>query len=384
MATIVIGVYMVRYPLGGNLSWALQYITGFKQLGHEVYVVEKYVHEDACYDPVQRCMTNDATRGIKIVGSLLKKYDLENNWCFVEYGEIYHGLGEEKMKEVFKRADVFIENGSHGVWYEEADASDAIKVFLDVDPAFTQIKMYHKMKAGTSFRIYDYYFTNGMNVGKEDNIIPECGINWNHFFNPVNVSLFDITPSEKGSAYSTIMNWVSYNETVTYQDVTYGHKSIEFEKFIELPPRVNVPIEIAVTSMLPPKKKELSRYGWNLLDAQEVTRTVDSFWRYLQQCRGEFSVVKNMYHATHSGWFSDKSAAFLAGGRPVILQSTGFDDYLPTGEGLFSVDTIEEAAESIMKIERDYPAHSKRAREIAVEFLDTKVVLTKLLNTIGI
>jgi hypothetical protein len=141
---------------------------------------------------------------------------------------------------------------------------------------------------------------------------------------------------------------------------------------------------VALANIPDNKDKELEQLGWKVKHAQDVTYTYDIFQNYLKNVKGEFSVVKNMYAATSSGWFSDKSAAFLASGRPVVLQETGFSRHLPVGEGLFAVNDVSEAKEAIDMIERDYHRHSKKAREIAHEFLDTEKVLGQFLNEINL
>lgn len=384
MATIIVGSYMVRYPLGGNLSWALQYLTGLKDLGHDVYCVEKYVHENSCYDPVMQQMSNDCSYGIKTVSQLLARFGLAEKWCFVGHGEEYYGLTKNAISDLFNRADLFIENGSHGVWKEELENSKAIRAYIDVDPAFTQINWYHKLNAGKSLPEFDFYFTNGMNIGQPGNILPTLGIDWKYIFNPVNFQLFPRSEPSPESPYSTIMNWKSYIEDAKYKGVTYGHKDMEFEKFSDLPKHVEVPLEVAITSTPPGKEKELLQLGWRVANAQEVTFTYDLFMDYISHCRGEFSVVKNMYAATCSGWLSDKSAAFMASGRPVVLQETGFSKYLPVGDGLFAVNNMIEAKEAIEKIESNYQWHADKAYELARENLDTDKVLRKFLNDTGI
>ena len=375
---------MVRYPLGGNLSWAIQYLTGLKDLGHDVYMVEKYVHADSCYHPVKKAMSDDCSHGIDAVSNLLKRFGLEDHWCFVGAGDVYYGMSKQSIENVFARADLFIENGSHGVWRDELAKSRATLAYIDVDPAFTQINMFHKQRRGDELPDFDFYFTNGWNVGRPDNVIPTCGISWKYIFNPVNTRLFrTMTPPDRAS-YSTIMNWKSFPENAKYKGIEYGHKDMEFEKFIDLPECVPATLELAIASAPPKKQEALAARGWLINNAQEVTSTYDSFMDYLVSSKGEFSVVKNMYAATCSGWFSDKSAAFLASGRPVILQETGFSQYLPVGEGLFAVKDLQEAKEAIETIESNYAHHAAMAMDIAFEYLDTRKVLGNFLTEIGI
>lgn len=383
MATIVIGSYMVRYPLGGNLSWALQYLVGFKELGHEVYFVEKYVHPDSCYDPVKKVLSDDCSYGVKVVSDLLTRYGLEKNWCFVENGDIYHGLSKREIIDIFRRADLYLESGAHGAWNEEATLA-TLRVYIDVDPTFTQIKFHNDSCRGIPIPDYNYYYTNGLNIGKEGNIIPTNGIDWRFIVNPVNTHLFRRVAPPKSAAYSTIMNWKSYDNLVQYNGVSYGHKNVEFDKFKKLPQVVDVHFEIAISGINPPEEERVKTYGWLLKDAQEVTFSFDIFRGYLSSCKGEFSVCKNMYTATNSGWFSDKSAAYMASGRPVIVQETGFSDHLPTGEGLFAVNNLLEAKEAIETIEGNYNWHCNKAVDIAYEYLEAKHVLKNFLTDLSL
>lgn len=382
MATIIIGSYMVRYPLGGNLSWALQYLVGFKELGHDIYFVEKYAYPNSCYDPVKQVQSDDCTYGVKVVSDLLACHGLQNKWCFVESGDIYHGLSKKEINEVFKRADLYIESGAHGSWAEES-ASVALRVYIDGDPAYTHIRMQYAKDHNIPLPAYDRYYTHGMNVGKEGNQIPTAGINWGYIYNPVNIDLFKLPSPPANAPYSTIMNWKSY-DSVEYNGVTYGQKDLEFEKFISLPTMVNAPVAVAVSGLSEEKSQTLKQHGWLISSAQKVTLSFDSFRSFITNCKGEFSVCKNVYTATRSGWFSDKSAAYMASGRPVVVQETGFSEYLPTGEGLFAVDNVEEARNAIELIESNYKKHAEKAREIAFEYLEAKVILKNFLKELGL
>ena len=384
MATIIMGSYMVRYPLGGNLSWALQYLTGFKDLGHDIYMLEKHVYDEACFDPIQQKLTNDCTNGVKIVSELLERFGLKDKWCFVGQDNTYYGMSRQQVEELFKKADLYIENGSHEAWNEELVNSKATTVYIDVDPAFTQIKWYNRANNGFPVPKFDHYYTNGLNIGRERNIIPTSDIPWRYIFNPANTRLFEQAPANVNAAYSTIMNWRSYHARPNFKGTAYGHKEEEFLKFQDLPHHVNAALEVTIANIPLNKDKELEAMGWKVRHAQEVTSTYDVFQEYLRKVRGEFSVVKNMYAATCSGWFSDKSAAFLASGKPVVLQETGFSQHLPVGEGLFAVKDLNEAKNAIETIESNYDFHSKKAREIAVEFLDTKKVLGNFLSGLGL
>jgi hypothetical protein len=368
---------MFRYPLGGNLSWALQHILGLKDLGHDVYFVEKWVYEDSCYDAGQKVMSNDCTYGLKVVGDLFKRYGLEGKWCFVQKGEIYHGLSRKEIEEVFRTADVYIDFGANNAWAEEA-LSSASRVWIDGDPGFTQFRLSNNLAQGIPVPAFDYYYTNGKNVGRDGNVIPTAGIKWRHFYSPVVTRLFDVQVPPRRAVFSTVMNWQSF-EPIRFNGVTYGHKDIEFAKIMELPRLAKFPMEVAVSGNNVPHK-QLAANGWTVKNGHDVTISFDSFQHYLYAAKAEFSICKNVYVATRSGWFSDKSVAYLASARPVILQDTGFIEHLPTGEGLLAFSTLEEAKDAIENVSRDYRQHAKKAREIAIEYFESKKALQQLLD----
>lgn len=381
MAKIIFGSWMVRYPLGGNLSWALQFLLGLKELGHDVYLVEKAGYNFSCFDAEKQVMTNDCRYGVKIVSELLKRFGFENKWCYVDYDENYYGLSKKKINDIFKNSTAFIDSGSHGSWLLEAQNS-TIKVLIDGEPGYTQMKWANNIAMGKPVPIYDRYYTNGKNIGAYGNAVPSAGVRWEHMYSPVKTDIFKSSLPTKGSPYSTIMNWQS-RSPISYNGKTYGQKDIEFQKFISLPEKVKHPIEVAVTGKKVPVEL-LKKKGWLITNAQKATISFNSFCNYLTYCRGEFSVCKNVFVENKTGWFSDKSAAYLASGRPVILQDTGFSSHLPTGEGLFAVSELNEAVNAIKEIESNYKKHSKAAREIAYNYLDAKKVMGKFLNELGV
>ena len=147
MARIIVGSYMVRYPLGGMMSWVLQYLVGFQRLGHDVYFVEKSGYPNSCYDPAKKMMSDDCSYGIATLSSLLERFDLEGKWCFVDAAGRYHGLSRERVETVFESADLFVDMGTHGTWLDEA-ADTGLRVLVDGEPGFTQMKMEKRLAAG--------------------------------------------------------------------------------------------------------------------------------------------------------------------------------------------------------------------------------------------
>ncbi|MBZ5609853.1 MAG: hypothetical protein LAP38_16450 [Acidobacteriia bacterium] len=381
MARIIVGSYLVQFPLGGYMSWVGQWLLGFQRLGHEVWLVERSYGPNSCYDPSSNVMTDDCSYGTAQVGSFLARHGLEKRWCFVDFGKTYHGCERASIEDVLRAADLFVDMGSHGLWLDEA-ASIPLRVFVDGEPGYRQMMFETTGREGHALPEYERYYSVGLNVGTPACIAPDAGKHWRPIFDPVVTDLFSCEPPPTRAPFTTVMSWQAHSP-IEFNGVTYGQKDVEFAKFMDLPCRVKAPMELAISGKNTPIDL-LKKQGWRLLDSFRVTLTFDSWQDYIRGSRGEFSVAKNVFVATNSGFFSDRSAAYLASGRPVVMQETGFSAHLPCGSGLFAVRNVEEAAAAIDSIESDYTRHSRDAREIAVEYLDTRRVLGNFLRELGL
>lgn len=182
--------------------------------------------------------------------------------------------------------------------------------------------------------------------------------------------------------WTTVLTWNNFRKQVEYEGQTFGTKEMEFPKIESLPDKLrDYHFELAVGGSEPPidRWKEL---GWRVRDSHSVSRSLDEYRNYIQGSRGELSVAKNLYTATRSGWFSCRSACYLAAGLPVVVQDTGFSDLIPTGEGLLAFSDLEQALEAVERVERDYERHGREAKRVAVEYFDSTLVLTELLRAI--
>jgi hypothetical protein len=380
MARVVVGAYMVRYPLGGMLSLTLQWLIGLRALGHDVYVVEKSAWPGSCFDPVRGVMSDDYAYGYDVVGRLLERYGLEGRLCFVDAGGGYHGLERRVVEDVIRTADVFIDHGSHGAWFDEASTSGA-HVLVDGEPGWRQMTMEKRLAGGEALPEYDWYFSMGLNLGSAATSIPLVGREWLPVLPVVAVDEFRAAEAPPRAVVTTVMNWQAHDE-IEYGGRRFGQKDVEFPKFLDLPRRVSPRLEVAVAGDAP--RSELQAAGWSLRNAHEVTLTFDGYWEYIDGSLAEFSVCKNVFVDTNSAWFSDRTAAYLARGRPAVIQETGFSTHLPCGEGLFAVRDVDEAAVAIAEIESDYARHSRAAREIACDYLDARRVIAGMLEVVGI
>lgn len=380
MARIVVGTYLFRYPLGGLNRSTLGWLRGLSDLGHEVFVVERASGGGACYDPMNKQMTDDCRYSLSVVGDLLERNGLGGRWCFVDAAGTHHGLRKCDLDSLFQSADLFV-GMLWKEWLAEASAS-GMRVFVDGEPGYFQMELAAKQEGAADAHGYDQYFTTGLNVGTDAYTGPTAGIDWRPLLlSPVSVSRFAVAGSSPDAPYTTVMNWRSHR-ALEFEGRSYGQKDEEFLKFLDLPGRTTSALEIAASGNVPTEM--LLAAGWRVRDADRVAATVESYLDYISSSRGEFSVAKNVFVATNSGEFSERSGCYLASGRPVVAQETGFSSHLPCGKGLFAARHQEEAAAALDEIERDYESHSRWAREIAREYLDAEQVMRRFLTEIGL
>jgi hypothetical protein len=381
MARIVISSCLFRYPLGGMMSWLLQYLVGLDRLGHDVWYVEKAARPNDWFDPTRDAMGDDCSYGARAVGGLLARHGFGDRWHLVDLAGGRHGAAKERIWAAFDGADLFIDMGGDHSWLEDTGRC-AFRVLIDCEPGFTQMKMASRLEAGERLPPYDFYYTPGRNIGTDKSSVPTAGIAWRPLADPVVPDLFEVDAATPGAPFTTVMSWQSMRPRV-YQGRTYGNKDLEFERFEALPGLTGVPLELAVSGRDVPWER-LARAGWRVRNANAISTSFESYAAYIRRSRGEFTVAKHCFVATNCGWFGDRAAVFLASGRPVVMQDTGWSEHLPCGEGLFAVCSAEEAAAALEEVERDYPHHSRRAREIAAEHLDAEKMLRALLGDLGV
>jgi len=260
-----------------------------------------------------------------------------------------------------------------------------LKAYVDVDPGFTQF--WHADPC-VPFQLpeHDEYFTIGENIGHAECPIPTAGLRWRPTRQPVVLDDWPLIHQNTGGRFTTVANWRGPFGPVEFGGKSFGLKVHEFRKLLELPQRSNESFEIAL-NIHPDDQKDLEalrQNRWKVVDPMQVADTPDKFRSYVQASAAEFSVAQGIYVDTNSGWFSDRTVRYLASGKPALVQDTGFSRNLPVGEGLLTFRTLDEAVAGAEAIAADYDRHRRAARSIAEQYFDSDIVLSKMLDQIGV
>ena len=376
---IVVCGYIVRGPLGG-LAWHhLQYVLGLHRMGHDTVFVEDSDDYDACYDPRTDGLGRDPGYGLRFIQEAFDRVGIGGRWAYYDaHEDEWHGPLSSGGPGLFRDVDVLIDVSGVNPprpWWDGA----AVRVLVDTDPVFTQVRHLRDPGARARARVHDSFFTYAEAVTDGAAALPDDGFTWKPTRQPVVVDAWPVTPGPPSGPWTTVMQWDSYAE-VAHEGVSYGMKSKSFAPFLDLPGRLpGVPFELAVGSPSAPRQ-ELSRRGWGLADPLEVTRDPWTYQRYVQGSKGEFSVAKHGYVVSGSGWFSERSAGYLASGRPAVVQDTGFSRSIPTGAGLLAFSDPEEAIAALERVSSNYDFHCGAARRLAEDAFDHRLVLGRLLD----
>lgn len=372
-------------PFAGVAWQVIQYLEGMRRLGHDVFYLEDTQRWP--YDPLGETMCNDARPAIDYLGRLMSRCGLEHAWAYrdIAGGELY-GATERALAEVLRSANVLINLSGVTVLREE-HLRVPTRVYLETDPVLPQIEV----AQGRQFTIdliaaHTHKLTYGQNFGA-----PDCG---------VPIARFDYLPTRPPvildwwtghnssvpagpAAFTTVGNWRQTSKDIVWngRKLTWS-KDVEFSRFLPLARRVNTAVELALAIDDQAAVARLRHAGWRVRSARPLSKDMDAYRHYICSSAGEFSVAKEQNVVLRSGWFSDRTASYLAAGLPAIVQDTGFDCALPTGEGLFAFATLEQAQAAFEAVESDHSRHRRAAREIAEEYLRAEIVIRALLEAL--
>jgi hypothetical protein len=384
---IVLLGMMTKMPVAGNVWLVAQYLLGFQRLGYDAYYVEAHGVRPGgilCPEPGD----DDFDKAAAFVDRVMRRFDLGDHWAYhARYaGERVYGMTERKLKELYGSADLIINLHGGTIPMPEHSRTGRL-VYLGTDPVELEIELYDNRQETIDFlNQHAAYFTWGLNYGHADSkvpVSPQFDLKPN--CPPVIVDLWQSRHIPPGEAFTTIGNWRQATRTLTFQGETYTwSKHHEYLKFIDLPRRTTQPFELALASYQEEDKSLLTEHGWRVRHALDFSTDLDGYRDYIRGSRGEFTVAKDQNVRLRSGWFSERSAQYLAAGRPVITQETGFSNVLPTGRGLFAFSTMEDILTAVDSINSNYEAHSRAATELAREYFHFDVVLKPILKAFGL
>jgi hypothetical protein len=397
---IVVTGLVAQHPALGGVAWDyIQYPAGLHRLGHDVYYVEdsgEWPYTLAGGSAKGDWIAYDCSVNVQHLATVMERFGLGDRWAYrFPIKPRWYGMSAAKRREVFRTADLLI-NVSGTLEHPTDYRAIPRLAYLDSDPVFTQIKLaapHGHVKFQRRVAAHDVHFTFGEQLSAT---VPPTSYTWHATRQPILRAEW-ASSGDPGPSYTTVMSWASYRP-VRYRGRRYGQKDVEFRKFIDLP-RLAAPaaFEVALNatehvawedddgrgpdrSGRQSPRERLASAGWTPVDAQARCADLDRYRDYVWRSKAEWSVAKNGYVQGQSGWFSCRSACYLAAGRPVVVQDTGFSRVIPTGSGLLAFGTLDEAVAAVADVERDYDRHARAAREIAAAYFDSERVLSQLVE----
>jgi hypothetical protein len=325
----------------------------------------------------------DRSANLACFREIMARFDLGTAYALIcDRGERFLGVARQEVLERTRRSALLL-NVMGFLDDAEILAAAPRRVFLDIDPGFGQ--MWREMGLADPFRGHDQFVTIGQNIGRPGCDVPTCGLTWITTAQPVVLEQWPVTPAPAGARFTSVASWRGAYAPVEYLGRTYGLRAHELRRFAALPRLTGRPFEIAL-DIHPADGKDralLDDNGWTLADPKVVAGDPWAYRRYVQGSAAEFTVAKNMYVQSRSGWFSDRSICYLASGKPVLAQDTGLAEHYPVGEGLLTFSTLDQAVIGVEELARDRGRHVRAARALAEEYFASDRVLSRLLAELG-
>lgn len=386
---ILVGGLVGQYPLGGVAWDYFHYLLALSELGHDVYY-----HEDTWvwpHHPVSNYPVDDPSYTLSFFKTFFDRHapHLADKWCYVLLHDKHYGMSREAFDEVAKTADVYL-NVSGACFPPDSLGPNCRRVFLDTDPGYNQIVLATRPAWSENAdrweklvrEEHDVHLTYAENIHGDDCLIPKVGLDWRVTRPVVSLAPWEVvrnTPAAPDAPFTTVMTWNYFKGALKYDGREYFQKTTEFDKCIDLPGRTKAKLELAVHGdKYDPKA--IRDAGWTFARALPVSVTPEAYRDYLLCSRGEWSVAKHVYTATKSGWFSCRTACYLAAGRPAVVQDTGWSKFFPSDAGCLAFERVDEAAAKLDAVHGDYARHTAAAYDFAREHLAPDRVLPPMLE----
>jgi hypothetical protein len=381
---LVLAGALAQKPGQGGHTWVfLQYLLGFRRLGWDVLFLDE-IDPAHGVDRLGQPCPFEQSWNLHYFQEVIARFGLAEAYALhTPQGEPLAGLGRVEALERVRRSAALI-NVMGFLRDPEVLARAPRRIFLDIDPGFAQ--MWKALNLADVFAGHDAFVTIGENIGRPDCTVPTCGLPWITTPQPVVLEQWPVQTAPGSPAWTSVASWRGAYGPVVYEGTTYGLRVHEFRKFASLPRQSQRPFQLAL-DIHPADNRDralLLDEGWSLVDPRGVAGDPWSYRRFLQDSRAEFLVAKNMYVQGRSGWLSDRSLCYLASGRPVLAQDTGFGSLYPVDAGLVTFRTLDEALAGVERIERDYAHHAQAARRLAEQYFDSDQVLGRLLEKLGL
>jgi hypothetical protein len=385
---IVVMGFMGSMPIAGVIWQHVHYVVGLQRLGHDVYYIEDSARLP--YNPETFEVNDEFDYGAKVLDRLAGEFDFKNRWAFcARYlkNNPTAGLPLKKIRQLYRDADAILNICGTQEFNDDLLKSDRI-IYVESDPGVEQIKIDQGVKSTIDYLSRHHaLFTFGENVGTKKFPVPRHGFKWHATRQPIVTHLWKTNRVPKRAAvFTSIANWsTSGLKDITWRGRKYlWSKSREFLRFATAPKRAGETFELATDIQDLCAREKFERNGWRLVSPLQMSIDYWHYRDYIQQSKGEFTAAKDQYVRLNTGWFSDRSACYLAAGRPVITQETGFTKNYGGDAGLLAFRSLGEIADAVKKINADYPKHSGAARQIAREIFEAEKVLKSLLDRAGI
>src|SRR5437870_3960716 len=385
---IVVMGFMGSMPIAGVIWQHIHYVVGLQRLGHDVCYIEDSARLP--YNPETFKVTNEFDYAARLLSRLSREFGFKNRWAFcARYlpANPTAGLPFKKIQQLYREADAILNVCGTQEFNDDLLVSDRI-LYIESDPGVEQIKIDKGVKSTIEYlRRHRALFTFGENVGTKSFPVPTHGFKWLPTRQPVVIDLWKTNRSpSRAAVFTSVANWsTSGLKDITWRGEKYlWSKSREFLRFISAPKKSAETFELATNIEDVNTRTKFLRNGWRLRCPLQLSVNYWPYRDYIRRSKGEFTVAKDQYVRLFTGWFSDRSACYLAAGRPVIIQETGFSKIYGSEGGLLSFRSLGEIVDAVKRINSDYAKHSRAARVLAREFFEAKKVLKSILDRAGI